>query len=454
MPGNSLRIAIIGSGPSGFYAAEALLKNADRPVRIDIFDRLPAPYGLVRSGVAPDHQKIKRVERSFRKIAQHPSVRFVGNVAVDRDVTVEELKASYAAVIYAVGNEGFRRIDRPGDEMRQLRSATEFVFWYNGHPHFSDRTFPLDEVRRVAVVGVGNVAIDVARVLARSADELHKTDIATYALDALRDCPIEEVLVMGRRGPAQAAYTHKELKEMANLPGAELIIEEEDAYLDPVSAAWLETADMNARKNMELATALAAAPRRNTPRRIKLMFRVSALEFIARDGRLAQMKLTRNTLVDAPGRPRPVPTGEPWLEDVQLVLTAIGYRGIPIPGVPFDERNGIIPNDAGRVTDTPGGSHRRGEYVVGWAKRGPTGLIGSNRPDARETVAALLEDLAAAPPSPSEDLLPQLAQRGVRVVRFADWERLDAEELRRGAAQGRVREKFTSVADMLSFLDG
>jgi ferredoxin--NADP+ reductase len=451
MTAHPLHIAIIGTGPAGFYAAAALLKQQDIPVRVDLFDRLPSPYGLVRSGVAPDHQSIKKIEKAFERTAQDPAVRFLGNVSLGRDVSVAELRAHYHGIIYAVGNEGFVPIGVPGEQSPQVRSATEFVFWYNGHPQYSDRSFSLSRVRKVAVVGVGNVAIDVARILARNRGELAATDISAAALDALRAAPIEEVILMGRRGPAQAAFSPKEIAELGNLPGVDTIITPEDAYVDEASAAWLETASKTAAQNVALIEDLSARPPTASERRIRILFRVSPTEFLLdEDEQLCGMRVTRNRLEATGGSPRPVATSESWVEDVQLVLTAIGYRGIPIDGVPFDERRGIIPNIDGRVTESPGGSLRPGEYVAGWSKRGPSGLIGSNRPDATETVEKLLEDLTA--PDAREDILPLLTGRGVRVVSFGDWKRLDAEELRRGEAAGRVREKFTSIQAMLDFL--
>lgn len=452
MTAQPLHVAIIGAGPSGFYAAAALLKQKDVPVRVDLLDRLPSPYGLVRSGVAPDHQSIKRIERSFERTATKPGVRFLGNVSLGRDVSVADLRAHYHAIIYTVGSEGFRKIGVPGQQSRQVRSATEFVFWYNGHPQYCARNFSLDNVRRIAVVGVGNVAIDVARILVRDRDELAATDISPIALEALRAAPIEEVVVMGRRGPAEAAFSPKELKELAELPGVDITVSSEDAHTDPISAEWLKDAPKTAAKNVALVEEIAARPGTGAPRRIRLEFLTSPVEFhLDEDDHLTGMTAGRNRLQIVDGSPRPVPTGETWHEDVQLVLTAIGYRGIPIEGVPFDARRGTIPNVEGRVTETPGGPVRPGEYTAGWIKRGPSGLIGSNRPDAKETVDHLLADCTA--PDPREDILPLLQTRGVRVVAFADWKKLDAEELRRGAAAGRVREKFITIQEMLDFLD-
>jgi ferredoxin--NADP+ reductase len=450
----ALRIAVIGSGPSGFFAVDALLRNGDRPLQVDVYDRLPTPYGLVRGGVAPDHQGIKRISAAFARTAERPEVRFAGNVAVGKDVSADELRAHYDAVIYATGNESHRTLGIEGESLKGVHSATEFVFWYNGHPDYADRQFDLSRVKRALIVGVGNVAVDVARILVRDRDELAETDIAGYALDALRDCPIEEVLVVGRRGVAQAAFSPKEIKDLSKLKDVDLTISAEDVAIDAVSAAWLDEASTpeTFRKNVDFLSEVAAAGSTGAPRKLRTVFCVSPVAILSENGAVSGVRLGRNRLEAAPGRPRPVSTGEEWDEDVQLVLTSIGYRGIPIAGVPYDERNGRIPNVEGRVHD---GSGQRcvGEYVVGWAKRGPSGLIGTNRPDSKATVANLLADFAGQQPKANgSDLLEVIGARGGRVVSFADWQRIDAEELSRGQQAGRVREKFTTVADMLSFL--
>jgi len=445
-------VAIVGAGPAGFYTAAALLKQATVPLKIDLIDRLPSPYGLVRWGVAPDHQTVKGIERAFFRTFQRPEVRFLGNVALGHDVSVAELQAHYHAIVYTIGNEGFRKIGLPGQQCAQVRSATEFVFWYNDHPHHHDRDFDLGNVRRVAIIGVGNVAVDVARILAKDRDALAETDISPLALAALRAAPIEEILLMGRRGPAQAAFSPKEIRELGDLEGVDVWTTPEDAALDPASADWMPRAPKTAARNLALVEALAERPRTGAARSIRCMFRVSPQSFVLdENGRMVGMTVGRNRLEPTDGRPRPVPTGESWVEDVQLVLTSIGYRGVPVEGVPFDPDAGTIPNVGGRVTDAPGGPVRPGEYTAGWARRGPTGLIGSNRPDAKEVAGALLGDLSA--PDPREDLVPVLSARGVHVVSCMDWHRLDAEERRRGAAAGRVRTKFSSIQAMLDFLE-
>jgi len=449
-----LKIAVIGSGPSGFYAVDALTRAGDGEIHVDIYDRLPTPYGLIRGGVAPDHPSIKKVAVAFARVAQRPQVRFVGNVTIGQDVTADELRDHYDAIIYATGNESHRSLGIPGEALKGVHSATEFVFWYNGHPDYAGRQFDLSSVKRAIVVGVGNVAMDVARILVRDRDELAQTDMAGYAVDALRDSKIEEVLILGRRGVAQASFSVKEIKDLATLTDVDLTISETDATVDEVSAQWLDAEDTPAtfRKNIEFLQGVAEKGLTGAPRRLQPVFCVSPVAILGDEGVVAGIRLGRNRLEAAPGRPRPVATGEEWDVEAQLVLSAIGYRGVAIPGVSYDAKTGRIPNELGRVHDE-NGSRCEGEYVVGWAKRGPSGLIGTNRPDAKETVAQLLADFdGAQPKTVAIDLVDVLVSRGVRVVSFADWERLDAEELRRGQESGRAREKFTNVVEMIEFL--
>ena len=464
-PGRPFRIAIVGSGPSGFYAAAALLKQDRHPVAIDFFDRLPTPYGLVRGGVAPDHQNIKGVIRVYEKLARRDGIRFFGNVLVGRDLTMDELTRGYDHVVIACGNESHRRMGIPGEDLDGVHSATEFVGWYNGHPDYHDRAFPLATARRVAVVGNGNVAMDVTRVLAKSADRLAATDIASYALDALGRSAVEEVHVLGRRGPAEAAFTAKEVKEIGSLEDADMIVDPRDAELDAESARWLaEHGSPGARRNVEYLAEKSRATPRGLGRRVHFRFLVSPIEFLGDHGELEAVRLERNELFpDQHGTPRPRGTGETWVEPFQMALTAVGYRGVPIAGCPFDEREGILPNTEGRILGA-NGSPLPGLYAVGWAKRGPTGLIGDNVADAEETVRHMLEDLdaaaaaraAAAGNDPARDgdaarprIERSLESRGVAWVTFEDWTRLDALEVARGKERGKIREKFPNVESML-----
>ena len=450
-----LRVAIVGSGPSGFYAAEALLKADAFAVRVDMFDRLPTPYGLVRGGVAPDHQKIKGVVKVYEKISADERFRFFGNVMLGRDVSVGDLTAHYDQVVYAVGNESDRRMGIDGEELDGVFSATEFVGWYNGHPDFRERDFKLATAQRVAVVGNGNVAIDVARVLVRKPEELAETDIADYALAALRASSVQEVVLLGRRGPAQAAFSPKEVKELAELEGVDFVVAPADTELDPLSAEWLESQPRSSKRNVEILKELAQQQPDDDSRRVTCRFLLSPTEVLGDGEGVRKIRVERGELKpDAKGTPRPHGTGETEDIDVQLVFKAVGYRGVPIEGVPFDEGWGVIPNRDGRVLDQRDGEVVPDQYVVGWAKRGPTGLIGTNSPDSKETVARMLEDAQGRNCEPvsaeDADRVPDLLRsRGVDFVSHEDWQRLDAYEIEQGKARGKVRAKIDSIDEMM-----
>ena len=435
------RVAIVGTGPAGFFAAQALTKLRGFPVSIDLFDRLPTPFGLVRAGVAPDHQNIKAVARTFTRTAERAEgLRFFGGVRVGSDLTVDELSARYDAVIWAVGAEGGRELGVPGEALPGVEPACCFVYWYNGHPDYADRAVDLSRVRRVVVVGNGNVALDVARVLSHRTETLAATDIADPALAALRDSDVEEVVLLGRRGPAQAAFTLAELREIAHLDGVAFSVDP-DGQAAAQAALADPALDPNQRRILEL---LADPPRSEGPRRIVARFFTSPVAFDG-EGAVQRVQLVRNTLEPAGGRLRAVPTGAPWWEPVDLVLTAIGYRGPGVPGLPFDGTRHQIPSADGRVLDAPGGAPLPGHYVTGWARRGPTGVVGTNRPDAREVVATLWADLQDRPPKDGPgDVAELLAERGVDWRTWADWAALDALEVAAGAAQGRPRVKVVT----------
>jgi ferredoxin--NADP+ reductase len=446
-----LRVAVVGSGPSGFYAAESLLKRKDLTVSVDMFDRLPTPFGLVRGGVAPDHQKIKAVIALYTRAATHPRFRFFGNVKLGLDIQVTDLTAHYDQIVYAVGNESDRQMGIPGEDLEGSCPATNFVGWYNGHPDHRDHKFDLT-IERVAVVGVGNVAMDVTRILTKDPDEVAGTDIAGYALKTLRASNVKEVIVLGRRGIAQAAFSPKEIKEIAELPGVDLVLDPADVVVDELSEDTL--ADANKRKNVDFLTAQAALGEGLQARKVRLRFLVSPVEIVGVDGRVTAVKIEKNELYrDDNGTPRPRGSGKYETLPVGMVLRSVGYCGVPIPGVPFHERWGIIPNEEGRVTE--GGRVVAGQYAVGWAKRGPSGLIGTNRGDSVATVDKMIEDLAesnaaAAVGNESEKFPALLAERGVRYVDFDGWRELDRIERERGKAAGKIREKFTRVEEMLA----
>ena len=452
-----LRVAVIGSGPSGFYAIAALFKADGVEADVDLFDRLPTPFGLVRGGVAPDHQKIKNVIRVYNRTAQHERFRFFGNVEFGRDLTVEDLGRHYDHIVYATGNESDRKMGIPGEDLAGVYSATEFVGWYNGHPDFQDRSFDLASARRVAVVGNGNVAMDVTRVLVRSPDELAPTDITAESLAVLRESAVEEVVLLGRRGPAQAAFSPQEIKEIGSLDGVSLLVSEEAMDLDEISRTWLEEgAARSAQRNVAYLTEVAGAEAGDGDRLVSCRFLVSPIELVAGDdGSVDRVVIEQNELYASDdGTPRPRGTGETETLDVDLVFKAVGYRGVPLPGVPFHERWGILPNDEGRLLTATDGDVVPGQYVVGWAKRGPTGLIGTNSPDSTATVKKMLEDIdgTTAAPDPAkapEKIVELLRDRDVDFVTFDDWTRLDEDEVRLGEAANKVREKYTHVESMM-----
>lgn len=450
-----LRVAIVGSGPSGFYAAEHLLKQANLTVEIDMYDRLPTPYGLVRGGVAPDHQKIKSVIKVYEKIAASANFRFFGNVEIGRDLHHSDLMRHYHAVIYATGAQSDRRMDIPGEDLAGSHAATEFVGWYNAHPDYRDLHFDLSQ-ESVAVIGNGNVAMDVVRILAKTPEELIETDIADYALEALRHSRVKHIYVLGRRGPAQAAYTNPELKELGELADADVIVSPEEATLDPLSAEWLDkSGDSTAQKNVRMLQEYAARGSRGKSRQIHMHFLVSPVELIGTE-RVEAIKLVRNVLQPASdGSLRPKPTDQTFTLPVGLVFRSIGYKGVPVPELPFDARSGVIPNVEGRVVAE--GQVLRGVYCAGWIKRGATGVIGTNKPDSVETVNQLLNDLPDLPEVSSEnasrEAIPNLlAARGVRYVTFSDWQTLDQLEIAQGRAIGRPRLKFSRISEMLEAL--
>jgi ferredoxin--NADP+ reductase len=444
---NPLRVAIVGSGPSGFYAAEALFKSP-LAVRVDMIERLPAPFGLVRYGVAPDHPKLKQPTLVYDKIAQSPGFTFLGNVTVGRDVSLEQLQTTHHAVLFACGAESDRRLGLPNEDLAGSHTATEFVGWYNGHPDYRERSFDLSSEVAV-IIGQGNVAIDVARLLAKSVDELRHTDIAEYALDALADSRVRDIHVIGRRGPAQASFTTKELRELGELGGCVTRVSANDLHLNSACLTELEDKNnFNAAKNVETFQNWTAHCATIAKKRIWFHFLQSPVA-MAGKSRLEQITLERNCLTGPPFGQLAQGTGHTLDLSCGLMFRSIGYRGLPLPGVPFDETRGVFPNVAGRIADSPG------LYAAGWIKRGPSGIIGTNRADAVATVQSLLADLTrldSRPRSGTEGLYAALARSDAQVLSYADWRRIDAEEQRRGAAIGKPREKITRVIDMLAFL--
>jgi ferredoxin--NADP+ reductase len=446
-----VRIAVIGSGPAGFYTAGHLLKDSEGRVEVDMFERLPTPWGLVRSGVAPDHPKIKSVTRVYEKTAAHPRFRFFGNVEFGTDIGHDELVSHYHAIVYATGAPTDRPMGIPGEELAGSRPATEFVGWYNGHPDYRDHDFDLD-CERAVVIGNGNVALDVARMLTLTREELQGTDIADHALDVLEHSRISEIVVVGRRGPAQAAFTNPELLELGELADADVIVDPEE--LERALAVEDANADPTAERNVKVLREYAERVPQGKRRRIVLRFLLSPLELKADErGRVSAVVLVRNELrADSEGNLRAHATNDKEEISAGFVMRAIGYRGVPLPGVPFDERHGVIRNESGRVLGEHGPI--RGEYTVGWIKRGPSGVIGTNKKDAQQTVDAIFEDLAAGllpdPPAPdAEEVLETLARRKPNLVTYEGWSEIDRHERGLGEPTGRPRVKLTRIEEML-----
>jgi ferredoxin/flavodoxin---NADP+ reductase len=463
-----IRIAVIGSGPAGFYATGHLLKDSSGRFEVDMLERLPTPWGLVRSGVAPDHPKIKSVTRIYEKTAAHPRFRYFGNVTLGEHVSREDLLGRYHAIVYATGSPSDRPLGVPGEDLPGSHPATEFVGWYNGHPDHTDLEFDLLSADRAVVIGNGNVAIDVARMLVLAPEELAPTDTADHALEVLARSRVSEVVIVGRRGPAQAAFTNPELLELGELADADVIVDPAELELALAVADPNAEDDITCRRNVEILRSYAARPPAGHDKRIVLRFLLSPAAFLADEhGHLGAVELVRNELVPAPGGGlRAQPTDERETIPAGLAFRAIGYRGLPLPGVPFDERSAVIPNDGGRVLDAATHTQLPGEYVVGWIKRGPSGVIGTNKKDAQQTVDAMLSDLspltAGNGASPASDALvhipadpdPAAVERLLRtrqpeLVTYEGWEAIDRHERSLGEAAGRPRVKLTRIEELL-----
>ena len=444
-----LRFAVVGSGPAGFYAAGSLL-DADFPVEVDMIERLPTPWGLVRLGVAPDHPKLKTVSRAFERIAAKPGFRFLGNVEVGRDLHHDELARLYDAVVYAVGAQTDRKLGIPGEDLPGSWSAFEFVAWYNGHPDFQGLSFDLD-VERAVVIGNGNVALDVARMLALTPEELAPTDTTDQAIDAITNSRITDVVTLGRRGPAQAAFTPVELAEMGELAGADVVVDPAELELDAATAAQVE-ADTRVRRNVDILRGFAARTPTGKPRTVRLRFLVSPVAVLG-EGRVEAVEIVHNRLEVRDGRAVAVPTDEREIIPCGLVFRSVGYHGVALSGVPFDETRGTMSNDCGRVLGDDG-RPLHGVYCAGWIKRGPTGIIGTNKKDANETVELLLEDVHAGRLSHAEHVTAEavdslLDERGVRRVVYAGWLSIDGVERSRGEPLGRPRVKLVTWDELL-----
>ena len=450
-----IHVAVVGAGPAGFFTAAALVKESSVEASVDLFERWPTPFGLVREGVAPDHQSIKGVTRIFERVLRDPRVRYFGNVEFGRDVTRQELASMYDQVVYAVGAQTDRRMGIGGEDLPGSWPATDFVRWYNGQPECADLSFDLS-VERAVVVGNGNVAVDVARILLTDPDVLARTDIADHALEALRHSRVREVVMAGRRGPAQAKFTNVELKELGKLDGVDVVVDPEELQLDSDSARAAESKVVS--RNLEILQDFAARGTSGAPRRLRFRFLASPVELLEVDGAVGGVRLERNRLQpDASGRLRAHGTGEFETLDAGLVLRSVGYLGVPLPGVPFDDRLGVIPNQEGRVLAAPDGEIVPGEYAAGWIKRGPSGVIGTNKSCAVETVAMMIEDAGRMPVSSGEPACPDaitafLSERCPDFVTADDWSRLDTIEVTRGQTADRPRVKVVRVEEMLDLM--
>jgi ferredoxin--NADP+ reductase len=450
-------VAIVGSGPAACYAAQELLTRSS--VEVEMFERLPTPWGLVRAGVAPDHQSTKGITELFASMTTKPGFRFRLNVEIGTHISHEELLAHHHAVVYAHGASSDRRLDIAGEDLPGSAAATEFVNWYNGHPDYADRAFDLDHERAV-IVGNGNVALDIARLLVMDVDQLSASDMARHAVEALRNSQIDEVVILGRRGPAQAAYTSPELLALQYLPGVDVIVDPTEIILDEATAAEVDGPDVAASTLLKLALVkeFAEAPRTPGNKRIVLRFLTSPVEILGED-RVTGVRVVRNELLRCSnGNVGAAPTAHTETIEAGLVLRSIGYRGVALRGVPFDETRGVIPNQDGRVIAVGGEGPVPGVYTTGWIKRGPSGVIGTNKKCAQETVICLLEDFVAgklpAPGAGSDELSELIRQRQPLAVGLDGWLAIDAVERERGIAEGKVRDKLVDIREMLAVATG
>ncbi|XP_061343855.1 NADPH:adrenodoxin oxidoreductase, mitochondrial [Gastrolobium bilobum] len=456
---NPLRVCVVGSGPAGFYTAEKMLK-AQQQAQVDIIDRLPTPFGLVRSGVAPDHPETKIVINQFSRVAQHERCSFFGNVTLGSTISLSELRNLYHVVVLAYGAESDRSLGIPGENLKGIQSAREFVWWYNGHPDGRNLDPDLKSTDTAVILGQGNVALDVARILLRPTTELATTDIASHALATLEESSIRMVYLVGRRGPAQAACTAKELREVLGIRNLDISIQECDLLLNPTEEEELKSNRIKRRVCELLSKAATSRPKPASLNQRELHFVFfrkpdSFQESKDRTGHVSGVHLEKTVVKGAgPGKQIAIGTGE--FEDIKcgMVLKSIGYKSVPVDGLPFDHKKGIVPNVRGRVlSDTSDPTViEEGLYVCGWLKRGPTGIIATNLYCAEETVSSISEDLekgalissSALPKLGREGLLQLLHERNVKIVSFNDWERIDSEERRHGSSRNKPREKLAT----------
>ena len=452
----TIKVAIVGSGPAAFYAADHLQKKLGDRVFMDMFEKLPTPHGLVRSGVAPDHQKIKSVARVYDKIASNPQFRFFGLVEFGKHVRLEDLRSRYHQIIFATGAQTDRRMDIPGEDLIGSHTATEFVGWYNSHPDHMGLGFDFSG-KRIVIVGVGNVAVDVARILSLTRNEMEKTDIADYALEELAESGIREIYMLGRRGPAQAAFTNPELRELENLEDADLLVLPDEAEPDSLTLEELERKPDRAAQTKIGLIKKASERVPSKSKKIVIRFLVSPIEVITgEDNRVKGVKVVKNRLYRSDdGSLRPKPTDETEEIPTDLIFRSVGYRGIPLRDVPFDDASGVIPNEKGRVLDKTGGSPLLGLYTTGWIKRGPTGVIGTNKTDSGETVNCMIEDIerenTLRPELTSAESIKELLDK--KHISYNEWLRVDSFEKKEGEKRGKPRVKVTRLEEILEILE-
>ncbi|MCY3986777.1 MAG: FAD-dependent oxidoreductase [Candidatus Dadabacteria bacterium] len=451
-----IKVAIVGSGPAAFYAAGHLQKKLGDRVFIDMFEKLPTPHGLVRSGVAPDHQKIKSVARVYDKIASSPGFRFFGLVEFGKHVTLDNLQSRYHQIVFATGAQTDRKMEIPGENITGSHTATEFVAWYNAHLEYTDLDFDFSG-KRVVIVGVGNVAVDVARILSLTRGEMEKTDIADYALEKLAASGIKEIQMLGRRGPAQAAFTNPELRELENLEDADLLVLPDEAQPDPLTLEDLESG-VNKAAGMKIEMIRKASERvPSKSKKIIIRFLVSPIEITAgKDNRVKSVKIVKNRLYRSDdGSLRPSPTDKIEEIPADLVFRSVGYRGIVLQDVPFDKNSGVIPNERGRVLDKTGGNPIQGLYTTGWIKRGATGVIGTNKTDSGETVKCMIEDIERGntlhPEFTSPESIKQLLEE--KHISYNEWLRVDSFEKEKGEKLGRPRIKVARLEEIIGSLE-
>ena len=442
-----LRVAVVGAGPAGIYASDLLVKSGE-DVTVDLFERMPAPFGLIRYGVAPDHPRIKGIVKSLHAVLDRPEIRLLGNIEIGRDITVDEMRDYYDAIVFSTGATGDRELRIPGSDLDGSFGAGEFVGFYDGNPDFS-RDWDLT-AEKVGVIGVGNVALDIARILAKTADELKVTEIPDNVYDNLARSAVKEVHVFGRRGPAQAKFTPLELKELDHSENIEVIVDPEDIDYDEASEAARRES-----KSVDLVCqtleGYAIREPKGAPNKLYLHFFESPVEILGEDGQVIGLK-TERTELDGTGQVRGTGKFTTW--DLQSVYRAVGYRSEAVDGVPFDAERAVIPNDGGRVLDPETGEAVRGLYATGWIKRGPVGLIGNTKSDAKDTTTMLLEDFTSgrlsAPAHPDPAAVTELLEsRGIAVTTWEGWHNLDAAERSLGEAEGRERKKIVEWDEMI-----